>query len=77
MLLNSVASGQMLLKGFMLQMNDAGFKAALAKFVDVKMWDEAQKQAKSRYKEAEKKQESARGRAKELQQLHKSLVKKV
>ncbi len=77
MLLNSVASGQMLLKGFMLQMNDAGFKAALAKFVDVKMWDEAQKQAKLRYKEAEKKQELACGRAKELQQLHKSLMKKV
>ncbi len=73
MLLNSVASGQMLLKGFMLQMNDAGFKAAL----DVKMWDEAQKQAKLRYKEAEKKQELACGRAKELQQLHKSLMKKV
>ena len=61
----------------MLQMTDANFKAALAKFVDVKMWDEAQKQAKSRYKEAEKKQESARGRAKELQRLHTSLVKKV
>lgn len=24
-----------------MQMTDAGFKAALAKFVDVKMWDEA------------------------------------
>jgi len=76
-LLNSVFSSQMLLQGFMLQMTDAGFKAALAKFVDVKMWDEAQKQAKLWYKEAEKKQELARGRAKELQQLHKSLVKKV
>ena len=77
MLLNSVFSSQMLLQGFMLQMTDAGFKAALAKFVDVKMWDEAQKQAKLWYKEAEKKQELAHGRAKELQQLHKSLVKKV
>lgn len=60
-----------------MQMTDAGFKAALAKFVDVKMWDEAQKQAKLRYKEVEKKQELARGRAAELQQLLKSLVKKV
>ena len=61
----------------MLQMTDAGFKSALAKFVDVKMWDEGQKQAKLRYKEAEKGQESARGRAKELQKNLKSLVKKV
>lgn len=42
-------------------MNDTRFKEALAKFIDVKMWDEAQKDAKARHKETDKEEKAKLG----------------
>lgn len=41
-----------------MQLQDTGFKAELTKIIDIKMWDEAQEQAKTQLKEARHKRES-------------------